>query len=177
MEDILQGKDYIVEIDATTPTSALRGEAYLAVVCEVTSTFGIVTEGLAISAGCEGGWDRSKPYRSSWRMGGEWQAINFRTADPSSASLELISELAADQREFWVRRKLIDGRTGQDIYREGVAWISNYEETASAEDPFTFTAQFNGVGKPKLISSTLGILHDYKGSPITQDDNYIIVRA
>lgn len=176
-EITLNGKDYIIEIDTETPITAASGAAYRPVVCEISSVFSIQTSELNVSSGDIWDWNESIPDKGAWAMAGEWQAINPTTGDPDAASLADIVDLAISKTKFWIRRKLKDGLTGAEIYREGVVWINNYEETATTEDPMTFSADFTGTGKPKATQSIIGVLTDYKEDPITVDDNYIIVKA
>lgn len=174
-EKTLNGKDYIVEIDTDTPITAASGQNYRPVVCEVSSTFNISTENRAVSNACGSGWGNSVAGLSSWGMSGEWQAINPQTGDPDAASVNEMVNLAATKRTFWIRRKLIDGKTGTEILREGIVRIQNYEEVAGAEDPYTFSAEFVGVLAPRTAGGLVGILADTTGDPITIDDNFIIV--
>lgn len=176
-EKTINGKDYIMEIDTETPLSAAGGLAYRPMVCEVSSTFSITTEEQAVSNGCNGGWANSVPTTSAFSFSGEWQAINPQSGDPDAASMNEIALLAANKRQFWVRRKLVDGKTGVEIYREGRVWINQYEDTATTEDPFTFSADFVGKGEPIISGGLVGILYDSMGEPITKGDNLITVRT
>ncbi len=174
-EKVLDGKHYIVEIDTDTPVTEVMGLSYRPVLCEVSSSFGISTEEIGISNGCSLGWANSLPGQSSWDMSGEWQAINPLTGEPDAVTMTEVAQLAAGKRRFWIRRRLADGRAGAEIHREGVVWIRNYQDTASAEDPFTFTAEFTGIREPVIRGGFVGILHDAHDVPITVDDNYIVV--
>lgn len=153
-EITLSGKDYILEIDTTTPITAARGAAYNPILCEVSSDFNIETDEQAITNKCNNGWGSSNPGNSTFSFSGEFQAIDPTTGDPDAASIDIVAGLAATKQKFWIRRVLKSGLTGTPIYREGVVWISSYTETAGTEDPFTFTADFNGVGEPVLTAAT-----------------------
>lgn len=176
---ILNGRDYLVEIDITTPTDAEMGLAYKPLVCEVSSVFNISTGGIEISNGCEGPWATQIPSKSSYSFSGEWQAIDPRTGNPDALSLSQIVDLAFNRTIFWMRRKLKDDALGVEIYREGLVWISNYEEVASVEDPYSFTADFVGVGTPKIFAgySFIGLLHDSQDAPIKIGNSFIKVKA
>lgn len=178
-ENTLNGADYLVEIDIQTPITAEKGSAYNTVLCEVSSNFNISTEELAVSGGCSGDWKSSIPGRRGFGFSGEWQAIDPRTGDPSAISMNTIVELAATGAVFWIRRKLRDGNTGMEVYREGRVWINQYEDVATAEDPFTFTASFVGIGEPNISGGYeyIGVLHDSEGNIITKGENLIIVKA
>lgn len=155
-EVTLSGKDYILEIDTVTAISAARGAAYNPILCEVSSDFNIETDEQSVSNKCNGGWSNSNPNISSFSFSGEFQAIDPDTADPSAVSMNQIANLAATRQKFWLRRSLQDPATGVQVVREGVVWISSYTDTASTEDPFTFTADFTGVGEPLLVPAVGG---------------------
>lgn len=179
-EKTLNGSNYIMEIDVTTPITEEHGLAYRPIVCEVTSTFSIDTDSQAVSNACSGFWRTDIPNSSGFAFTGEWQAINPRTGEPDAISANLIAKLAAGQTKFWARRKLKDGMTGAEIYREGRVWISRYEDTASIDEPFTFSADFMGHGQPILDPGYdyVGVLYETTGEkPITKGDNLIITKA
>lgn len=153
-EITLSGKDYIIEIDTVTAITATRGAAYEPILCEVSSDFNIETDEQTVTNKCNDGWGSSNPNNSSFSFSGEFQAIDPSTGDPAAASMNTIAQLAASREKFWIRRVLKDGLTGTPIHREGVVWISSYTDTAGTEDPFTFTADFTGVGQPILTPAT-----------------------
>lgn len=155
---VLNGKDYILEIDDTTAITAARGSNanYKPIMCEVSSTFGITTDEQSVSNKCGGGWANSNPGDSSFTFSGEFHAIDPTTADSSAQSLAEIANLAVTKKKFWLRRtKSGDAAAGiPTIVREGVVYISNYSEETGTEDPFSFTADFTGVGVPLITAST-----------------------
>lgn len=153
-EITLSGKDYIIEIDADTSITATRGAAYEPILCEVSSDFNIETDEQTVTNKCNDGWGSSNPNNSSFSFSGEFQAIDPSTGDPAAASMNTIAQLAASRQKFWIRRVLKSGLAGTPIHREGVVWISSYTDTAGTEDPFTFTADFTGVGQPILTPAT-----------------------
>lgn len=153
-EIALSGKDYILYVDTTTPITAARGAVYVPILCEVSSDFNIETDEQTVSNKCNGGWSNSNPNTSSFSFSGEFQAIDPTTGDPSALSMNQVANLAATRQKFWLKRALKDDVTGVEIVREGVVWINSYTDTASAEDPFTFTADFTGVGEPLLTAAT-----------------------
>lgn len=158
--DTLKGRDYVMEIDTVTAATADRGSDanYNPILCEVSSDFSIETdETTPVSNKCvaQGGWSNNDPNLSSWSFSGEWQAIDPATGDPSAASMDEIAALAASKQKFWARRVLA-GSTGVEVVREGLVWISSYNDTANTDDPFTFTATFTGVGEPLLAAPVGG---------------------
>lgn len=155
-EITLSGKDYIMEVDVVTAITAARGAVYNPILCEVSSDFNIETDEQTVTNKCNGGWNSPNPNRSSFSFSGEFQAIDPDSGDPSAVSMNQIANLAATRQRFWLRRSLMDPATGVQIVREGVVWINSYTDTASTEDPFTFTADFTGVGEPLLTAATGG---------------------
>lgn len=152
---VLNGKDYILEIDDTTSITSTRGSDYDPVLCEVSSDFGITTAEQAVSNKCNGGWANSNPGESSFSFSGEFQAIDPSSADPSAVSLAKMANLALTKKKFWLRRTLASGVVGGvPVVREGVVYISNYNETTNTDDPFTFTADFVGIGTPLITAPT-----------------------
>lgn len=154
----LKGRDYVMEIDTVTPITAPRGsdESYNPILCEVSSDFNISTDSSTPTANkcsAKAGWNTDEPDMKSFTFSGEFQAIDPLTAEPSAVSMNQIAALAASGQKFWARRVLSDP-SGVSVVREGVVWISDYADTASTEDEFTFTATFNGYGEPLLTDST-----------------------
>lgn len=158
--DTLRGRDYIMEIDTVTLPTAARGSDanYNPILCEVSSDFSIDTDTTtAVSNKCvaQGGWSSEEPNNSTWNFSGEWQAIDPSTGDPSAASMDEIAALAASKQKFWARRVLA-ASGGVEVVREGLVWISSYNDTTNVDDPFTFTATMSGVGEPLLTAATGG---------------------
>ena len=152
-ESLLNGKDFVLQIDTTTPVTADAGtEAnYRTIACEVSHEFSIEKETNQVSNKCGGGWSRSTFGNKSWSMSYEGQAVDPDTLEPSDVSLDEIARLAATDQEFWVRRARIDGDTGAYVpYREGVVKATSFNETSGTTDPFTFTVDFEGQGEPIL---------------------------
>lgn len=156
-EELLNGKDYVLQIDTVTATTANAGTpaSYETIACEVSHDFNIEKETNQASNKCGGGWARSTFGNKNWNFSGEWQAVDPTNGSPSSASLNVIAGLAAADQEFWVRRGLIDTTSGKFLpEREGVVKLTSYTETAGTDDPFTFSATFEGQGEPILGSTT-----------------------
>lgn len=156
-ESLLNGKDYVLQIDTTTPSTSSSGTDgnYHTIACEVSHDFSIEKETNQVSNKCGGGWNRSTFGNKSWTFSYEGQAVDPDTLDPSQVSLDEIAALAAADQEVWVRRARIDGNTGAYIpYREGLVKVTSFSETAGTTDPFTFTADFEGQGEPILAQTT-----------------------
>lgn len=156
-ESLLNGKDYVLQIDTVTPVTAASGaEAeYRTIACEVSHEFGIEKTTNPVSNKCGGGWQRSAFGNKSWTFSYEGQAVDPATIEPSQVSLNEIASLAANDTEFWARRGLLDPTSGAFLpVREGVVKLTSFTETSGTEDPFTFTAEFEGQGEPILDQTT-----------------------
>lgn len=156
-ESLLNGKDYVLQIDTVTPVTADSGTPanYRTVACEVSHDFNIEKTTNQVSNKCGGGWNRSTFGNKNWGFSGEWQAVDPATGDPSAATLNEMASLAASDTEFWMRRGLFDPLSGKFLpVREGVVKYTNHAETSGTEDPFTFTGEFEGQGEPILGTTT-----------------------
>lgn len=152
-ESLLNGKDFVLQIDTVTPVTADAGtEAnYKTIACEVSHEFSIEKETTQVSNKCTRGWGSTTFGDKSWSMSYEGQAVDPETLEPSEVSLTEIAKLAAQDKEFWVRRAHIDGTTGEYVpYREGVVKAVSFNETSNTTDPLTFTVEFEGKGEPIL---------------------------
>lgn len=156
-EELLNGKDYVIQIDLLTATTATAGTPanYKTVACEVSHEFNIDKETNQAANKCGGGWGRSTNGNKSWGVTGEYQAIDPATGNISQVSVDEMARLAAEDRDFWWRRGLIDSDSGAFIpYREGVVKATGFSETAGTDEPFTFSVTFEGQGAPILGQTT-----------------------
>lgn len=153
MDEVLNGLDYIMFIDTTTPIDSAP-VAYIPVMCETTSSFSGTTDAQEISNKCiAGGFGNSNPGTKTWEFTGEGHAID-ESGSPSRASFETIRDLWKSGQKFWARQANKDPLTGFVTMVEGVVWVSAYEQTVGTEDPFTFTYTFTGVGEPNFDEAT-----------------------
>lgn len=148
-QETLNGNEYIVFIDSTTAITAAQGAAYEALMCMVSNGFSISVDAQDVSNKCNDGFGNSSPGTGSWEMSGDGHAIDEATGEPSATSYQSIAQLALDKTKFWAKIAHVDG-VGGIIHREGVVWISSYEETAGTDEPYSFSFTFTGVGKPLL---------------------------
>lgn len=147
--EVLNGKDYVIFIDTTTPVTAAKGAVYKPIMCEVSSSFSGTTDEQSVSNKCNGGFANSNPGTKSWTLSGEGQAIDDN-AQPSATSMNEISELWKSGKKFWAKQAALDPSLNTPVFTEGVVWISSLERTAGTEDPFTFSYTLTGVGEPNF---------------------------
>lgn len=147
-QETLNGNDYIVFIDTTTDITATNGSDYEALMCMVSNGFSISVDAQDVNNKCNDGFGNSNPGTGSWEMSGDGHAID-ESGTPSATSYQAIAQLALDKTKFWAK---IAHQTDNEgvIHREGVVWISSYEETAGTDEPYSFSFTFTGVGKPLL---------------------------
>ena len=151
-QETLNGKDYIVFVDTTTATTADAGAAYEAVMCMVTNGFSMTRDSVEVSNKCNDGWGNSNPGTGSWEITGDGHAID-EAGTPSQTSYQTLAELAKSGDKFWAKIADVDTTGTSIIHREGVVWISSYDETAGTDEPYSFSFTFQGVGEPLLEAS------------------------
>jgi hypothetical protein len=63
------------------------------------------------------------------------------------------------------------------ITREGKVRITQYRETADLDSPYSFTANFVGIGKPILETNIIKLVlsTDQSGSSLLEDGNKNII--
>lgn len=157
MEELLSGKDYVVQIDTVTSTDAASGSEanYETIACEISHELTIDKETNQVANKCGGGWRRSTFGNKGWGASAEYHAIDPNTGEGSQVSIDRVAGLAAADVEFWWRRGLIDPNSGKFLpEREGVVKAINYTETSTTEDPLTFSVEWEGQGALILGSTT-----------------------
>lgn len=147
-QETINGNEYIVFVDSTTAITATSGAAYEALMCMVTNGFSISVDAQDVTNKCNDGFGNSSPGTGSWEISGDGHAID-EAGTPSATSYQTIAELALAKTKFWAKIGKADASDGL-IHREGVVWISSYEETAGTDEPYSFSFTFTGVGKPLL---------------------------
>lgn len=144
----LNGNDYIVFIDTTTPTTAEAGVTaeYDPIMCMSTNGISGTTESIETADKCSGGFASPLPGTASWSITGSGNAID-ETLEPSSVSLDRLFNLWKNKTPFWAKMANKTAGTGAPIIREGVVFISDYSETADTNTPYTFDFTFTGMGE------------------------------
>lgn len=152
MANELNGKDYILQIDDITPTTASSGADanYKTIGCEVSHSETIEKTLNQTSNKCGGGWTNDTFGDKSWNLSGEYQAID-EDADPSQESYTFMRNLAASDKRVWARRGLIDTGSGAFLPEiEGVVIVQNFNGTFNNNEPVTFSVEMPGQGEPIL---------------------------
>lgn len=149
----LNGNDYILLIDTTTPITSEAGAAYDPVMCMSSNGISITIEGIEVSDKCNDGWAGSLPGNGSWEITGTGNAID-ETLEPSAASYQTLFELAVSKQRFWMKLANKPANTNTAIIREGIGYISSYSETADTDTPYTFDLTFTGIGEINGVTTT-----------------------
>lgn len=150
-QETLSGKDYIVFFDTTTAITEPSGTAanYEPLMCMVTNGLSLNRDSIEITNKCNDGWGNSNPGNGSWEITGDGHAID-EAGTPSATSYQTIAELALAGTKFWAKIADVDTTGESIIHREGVVWVSSYEETAGTDEPYSFSFTLTGVGQPLL---------------------------
>jgi hypothetical protein len=145
--NLLNGTAYLIWIDVTTALTAERGLDYRPIVCGVSNGFGMDIESISTRNKCDGGYDQSKGGYLSWSFDMDGFAVGLKMADKiAKANFQEIALLALNKTEFWAKMEDLE----TSITREGKVRITQYRETADLDSPYSFTANFIGIGKPIL---------------------------
>jgi hypothetical protein len=168
--NLLNGTAYLIWIDVTTPLTAERGLDYRPIVCGVSNGFGMDIESISTRNKCDGGYDQSKGGYLSWSFDMDGFAVGLKMADKiAKANFQEIALLALNKTEFWAKMEDLE----TTITREGKVRITQYRETADLDSPYSFTANFIGIGKPILETNIFKtvLATDITGTELVQDGN------
>lgn len=149
----LNGNDYIIFVDDTTPITSSAGAAYEPLMCMSSNGFSGTTDAIDIADKCNDGFADSTPGNSSWEITGTGNAID-ETLESSAASYQKLFELWQAKKVFWMKLANKAGNTNTAIIREGIGYFSSYSETADTDTPYTFDFTFTGKGELNGIPST-----------------------
>lgn len=152
--NFLNGTDYLLFIDLVTPLANSRGTLanYRLIACGTSNGFSMDIEGISTRNKCDGGYDSSQSGYLSWGMDMDGFAVGLKNSEKIlKANFNEIAELAKSKRIFWLKWE--DSQTS--VTREGKVRISSYRETASMEDPYSFTVSFVGIGEPYLAENII----------------------
>jgi len=168
--NVLNGSPYLIHIDTVTPLTAERGMDYRPIVCGVSNGFGMDIESISIRNKLDGGYDQSLGGYLSWNFDLDGFAVGLKQADKlTQANFHEIALLARDKREFWCKMEDLE----TTVTREGRVRITSYRETADNASPYSFTANFIGIGKPILEENIIKVVlaTDSNGLELLTDGN------
>lgn len=149
------GTDFYFEVDFTTDSTnnEYGTEAnYKAIACSTNSGYSGSNAPLDVSNKCTGGYGASLPGQGSFTFSFDGQQTILLGAEEDIKVTN--QELAMAQNEkqvFFARVRTLDNK----IYREGKVMIPDYSESYPNAEVATFTATFNGIGKPRLVAPVL----------------------
>jgi len=174
--NVLSGSPYLIHIDTVTPLTAERGMDYRPIVCGVSNGFGMDIESISIRNKLDGGYDQSLAGYLSWNFDLDGFAVGLKQADKlTQANFHEIALLARDKREFWCKMEDLE----TTVTREGRVRITSYRETADNASPYSFTANFIGIGKPILETNIFKtvLATDTSGTELVQDGNNNLIET
>lgn len=148
----LNGTAYILMIDTVTPLTSLRGTAvnYRPIACGISNGFNLDIESISTRNKDDGGYDSSLGGYVSWGMDLDGFAIGLKNADKIlKANFNEIALLAKSKKPFFLKWE----DALNSVTREGKVRITSYRETASLEEPYSFTVNFVGIGEPYLAEN------------------------
>jgi hypothetical protein len=146
MENLI-GTDYVLQIDTVTPTSTYtRGDSdeYRTIACLTTNGLEIAVATQDTTNKCSEGTTQSVPGLLSWSFSGDGQATSITLLEEDTkANFQEILNLIVAKTVFFARWTNISN----SLVREGMGYLSAYNETAGNAEPYTFTFTFTGSGQ------------------------------
>lgn len=153
MENLI-GTDYILEIDTETPVATnTRGTDadYRMIACLTTNGLEVAVASQDVTNKCSNGTTQSVPGLLSWSFSGDGQAVSLTLSEEATkANFQELLSLAVAKTTFFARMT----NPTNSLVREGLVYISAYNETAGNAEPYTFTATFTGSGEIFITPQT-----------------------
>ena len=152
--NFLNGTDYLLYVDLLTPLTSSRGTLanYRPIACGTSNGFNMDSEAISLRNKCDNGFDNSRPGYISWGMDIDGFAVGLRNSEKIlKANFSELADIMKSKKIFWLKWEDIN----TSVTREGKAWISSFRETAGHETPYSFTANFVGVGEPFLSENII----------------------
>src|SRR5690606_32632257 len=127
--------------------SASRGnlQHYRPIVCGTGNSFNSSVAEIDVSNKCDGGWRNTRPGYGSWGLDVDGFAVGLKIAEKlAKANFQELLDLHINKRLFWA----VMCDEDRNIYREGVVWISSFDESANNNEAYSFSASMVGTKKP-----------------------------
>lgn len=144
------GSNYLLEVDTVSAITLARpasGVNYKLIACQVSTGFSAQTAAQTTTNKCGNGYQASQPGEKSWSFNIEGQVVTLAVGEVASmVNSKSLKQLWKDGDTAFFR--FTDAADDEDLYDEGKAWVSAYEETAPTNDVVTFTATLTGTGEP-----------------------------
>ena len=161
------GNDYLVFIKRSTDVS------WLTVACITSNDITISNDIIETSSGMDPDWANHVSGKKSFTIQANGIAISDGL-EPSQASYEVLFDLSVSGEHFGIRI----AKVGTSYAREGKVTITEYSESQSMNEPFSFSATFLGKGKvgKHPIEDYVTYLTDESGRLILiNEDDFIAV--
>lgn len=168
--NLLNGSNYLIWLDDTTPITAQRGLNYRPIVCGTSNGFSANAESISLRNKDDGGFDDSTPGYISWGFDLDGFATGIKLGDMlSKANFETLADIFFQKKKVWIAQMDLE----ETIGRQGVCWIQDWKETANQNTPYSFSCQFVGTKKPIIESNIIKQLlaTDSTGQTLVTDGN------
>lgn len=149
----LNGNDYIVFIDTTTPITDAAGVAYRPVMCISSAGISGSRAVIEVSDKCNDGFADALPGNATNTITGTGNAID-ETLEPSADSFEELLNLYQDGTQFWMKIANKSGSTATPVIREAIGFLTDYSETADTDTPYTFDFTLRAKGRFNTVQTT-----------------------
>jgi TP901-1 family phage major tail protein len=139
----IDGKDvvlFIKRINATVPETTFN-----TIACLDSNDFSGSVEKKVVNNKCTGGWEDGIAGNGTWSITGSGQAIT------DTEAAEVNYQILAD---IWIKKEVVEIKMANadgSYYRAGEALVTDFSETASTDEPLSFTITFNGLGLPVIL--------------------------
>lgn len=145
VQDIKNGKDYLVFIDTSTSITAEapptpNSANWRMLMCLNTNALNVTIDSIDTTTKCTGGWADSIPGDGSWEITADGAVVD--TDDNEEANANELLSLVNNKTSFWAA--IFDPT--RETYRMGVVFISSYGETYDNNAMYGFSLTLTGRG-------------------------------
>lgn len=139
----INGKDvvlFVKRINAVSPETTFK-----TIACLDSNDFSGSVEKKTINNKCTGGWEGGISGIGNWTISASGQAI--ATAEAAEVNYQSLVDIWIKKETVEIKMANADG----SYYRAGEALITDFSETASTDEPLSFSATFSGLGVPVVV--------------------------
>ena len=139
----IDGKDVVLflkRINATVPETTFK-----TIACLDNNDFSGNVEKKVVNNKCTAGWEDGIAGNGTWSVTGSGQAIS--DVDTAEVNYQTLADVWVKKETVEVKMANADG----SYYRAGEAIITDFSETASTDEPLSFSITFNGLGTPVIV--------------------------
>lgn len=152
MDTTLNGTDYPLYVDLTTPITAYGPDVvfpgnFQLLACLTTNGIALTINNISTSGKCSGFFETSMPGKVGWTMTADGKAISIVTPDARLSANKLL-QLSKARTVFWgaIFNTSSIG-LASSMVRYGLMFFTAYNETDPDNDAVIFTATLQGSGE------------------------------